>query len=214
MSKKQFFTWPLLPVLSLFVFPLWGFEEIGKVSEPLPEMAKPDFASFGSRYYYHNNVDSSDNPKGEAYIDVVIGDDETQTLTASNGCTWTRSERYAPASTWENCGGNSGSQGIVKRKGDIWPLKLKRKFSYTVKNGKNNRGATWSDYVKCKVKGAVRVKTLTGEHDTYKLVCAGKYNTKTWYVSPEVGHEVAYKRKHKRRGVESDQEWLRWGDTE
>ena len=206
--------WGIFLSLSLISSITYSFEEIGKVSEPLPEMTKPTFASFGSRYYYHNNVDSSDNPLGEAHVDLVINDDETMTLTASSGCTWKRSDRYAPASYWENCGGNSGSQGIVKRKGDIWPLKLKRKFSYTVKNGQNNRGATWSDYVRCKVKGAVRVKTQTGEYDTYKLVCSGKYNTKTWYIAPELGHEVAYKRVHKRRGLESDQDWLRWGEAQ
>ena len=38
--------------------------------------------------------------------------------------------------------------------------------------------------------------TLGGEYDTWKIECRDKNNKRTYYISPELGHPVAFKRKH------------------
>ena len=59
-------------------------------------------------------------------------------------------------------------------------------------------GKPWSSARKCEVKGQERIKIPAGEYDTYKLFCKDTWNERTYWVSPELGYEVAFKRKHKR----------------
>ncbi|MFT5115858.1 MAG: hypothetical protein ACI8P9_005213 [Parasphingorhabdus sp.] len=196
-----------LVVMSLLFIPavMHGFDEIGKPASSMAPMNEPEKRPVGSKYFFQDNLDGG----SEKYSTLTVREGELVTFEDSAGSMYTRDSWFAPSMTWENCDGNSGSQ-TPKLKRDIWPLSKGTKFKYNVKNGSSSNENNWSDYVTCRVKTEVRVRTVSGEFDTYKLVCAGKWTTRIRYVSPEAGTTVAYQRIHKNRGKQSDTEWIRF----
>lgn len=166
-----------------------AFEELGKVElAPMAEPTKP--LNVGDEWHWIRN--------GKPYSDSVTAVDGGQ-YSAKNslGCSWTNlNYRFAPSLVWENCNGSSGTQKITKAKGSPWPLQHKHKFKYSF-TGKNAKGDTWKAQRACKVKKQVRVKVPAGEFDTFKVVCSDPWSVRTWWVSPEYGGTVAWKRDHK-----------------
>lgn len=125
---------------------------------------------------------------------IIAVDGDTYSAEDSLGCKWASLVHgFAPSSSWENCSGSTGTQTITKVKGSPWPLKAKTKFKYYFR-GKNAKEESWTGQRTCKVKGQVRVKVPAGEYDTFKLVCKDKWNSRTWWISPELGSTVAWKR--------------------
>lgn len=166
-----------------------GFDEM-KVSSELPPMEKPATVEVG--YEWHTVK------KGKNIVDKVVSvDGDTVTWEDSEGCRWTEKDMsFGPSTAWSNCSPwDDGTQKVSSVKGEIWPLKKKNKIKYSF-SGKDITGATWSEKRSCKVKKQVRVKVPAGEYDTYKVVCSQPGNTRTWWISPELGKTVAFKNKH------------------
>ena len=53
-----------------------------------------------------------------------------------------------------------------------------------------------------------RIRIVSGEYDTYKLVCKERFGTRTWWLSPKVGTAVVYEHRP-RRGAMIRQEFTR-----
>jgi len=166
--------------------------EEGSVSQPLSPASKLADEVVGLESHWTRD--------GEPYIAKTVSvDDEKYSVEGSNGCNYTNTQfDFAPTLNWENCNGKSGSQTITKTKGSPWPMQLKNKFSYNFK-GKYTNGDSLSGRRTCKVKEQVRVTVPAGEFDTYKVVCADSWSTRTWWIAPELngGTTVAFKRRHK-----------------
>ena len=47
---------------------------------------------------------------------------------------------------------------------------------------------------------AVKIKTVSGIHDTFKVICEERWGTRTWWLSPTVGTAVAYEQETRRNG--------------
>ena len=118
-----------------------------------------------------------------------------------DGCSYSNKDWFGPSLTYENCGGESGSQQYTKD-GDIWPLAVGKTEKYAVKgsNGKD----TWETTRRCEVRSTVAVVIGEKQLPSYEVVCTDKWNTRTWYVSPELGQTVKYKRYSNSRGVVAD----------
>jgi hypothetical protein len=87
----------------------------------------------------------------------------------------------------------------VKIKGELFPLAKGNKVVFNVQGEttQDSWTGTWKDRRVCKVKGKYRVKTVSGEHDTWKILCKGNYDKRTVYYSPALGLSVVTERKHK-----------------
>lgn len=107
----------------------------------------------------------------------------------SDGCQWTKipDTWFSPSIAWENCGGSDGTV-TVRPKGDAWPMQVGKKWSFDVDGG------DWRYQRTCEVEDAVRVRIALGEYDTFKTVCDDKWNTRTYYYSPEIDKSVFFER--------------------
>lgn len=121
---------------------------------------------------------------------------------ASKGCSWVNDGWFAPAESFENCRGNSGTQKISKE-GDIWPLAVGKTVSYKV-TGENDKGNNWKTTRRCEVKDAVMVSIQEKPYAAYEVICKDSWSTAKWYVSPDLKRVIKYNRRHKDRGLESD----------
>ncbi len=93
-----------------------------------------------------------------------------------------------------------GTQKVALTQGDPYPLRIGSTWSYSL-SGQNNRGNIWDGTLRCEVESMVRITTILGEHDTFKVVCRDRWATSTSYVSPELNRTVRYVRKHNTRGT-------------
>lgn len=113
---------------------------------------------------------------------------------------------FAPIVARENCG--EGPLSSLTQEfwieGTVFPMKKGQKWRFytqnlTDKDGKvNSRKQTH----RCRVKDEVRVRTVAGEFDTFKVICDPTFEVRTYYYSPEIGHVVAM-RQEKPRGTET-----------
>ena len=162
-------------------------EEIGPVSAPLGPMAKPELR-VGDTALWRTK-------KGEEWTRTVVEvDAKSATFEESDGCTFTRQhEVFAETEEWSNCG-SDGSGTFSLTKGEIWPLKAGKKWWHKFV-GKTVKGKKWKYKKVCTVKEEVRVSVPAGEFDTYHVVCnTGNNIKKHYYVSPDIGKNVMYKR--------------------
>ena len=178
-----------------------AFEEIGKVQTALQPMDKPELV-VGQKWHYFSNDKGKDG-----YEELLTVGDGMLTFRDSDGCQWQEisDHDFSPSVQWENCEPYPNGTQKTKLKGSIWPLQKGTKFSYSVK-GKYHNGDTWSTRRACKVKKEVRISTVSGEYDTFKVVCRDDWSTRTYYMSPELKSWVVFKRTHaeksKRRELE------------
>ena len=180
-------------ILGSLVAPASAFEVLGKVTLEPMDLPSPRPLAVGDELHWLKD--------GKSHILTIDSRDEennTSTFTNSDGCSWTTlTYQFAPSFSWNNCAGSSGTQKITKTKGTPWPLSVKTNFRYSFRGKRSDGGKPWTSTRKCKVTAQERVKVPAGEFDTYKVVCSEKWNTRIWWVSPELGHGVAFQRKHK-----------------
>ena len=120
---------------------------------------------------------------------------DVETWKGNDGCEWSWFGTFSPSLKWSSCTGADGKQEITPLKGKIWPMVVGNTFEY------GYSGPTWMGTRKCTVKAQVWVKTGTGEHDTFKIVCKDNVSVKTWYRSPKLGITVIYIQDHNTRGT-------------
>lgn len=171
--------------------------EEGKVSKELAPMPEPErpvgLTGHGIR-----------DGKEEVVWTITGKGNGTVSWKDNHGCSYTNTGSLTLSTKWTNCNDGSGTQEVVL-KGEIWPLKVGKKWQWKYK-GKNDQGETWSGVRKCKVKKQVRIKTMFGEYDTYKLVCTDSWATRTWWMSPE-GHGPVRWQKRTKDGALTVQEY-------
>ena len=125
----------------------------------------------------------SDKPVGYKWVGLKDGDPWTATLISkkgdvetwkgNDGCEWSWFGTFSPSLKWSSCTGADGKQEITPLKGKIWPVVVGNTFEY------GYSGPTWMGTRKCTVKAQVRVKTGTGERDTFKILCKAKSFART-----------------------------------
>lgn len=161
-------------------------DEVGPVSSPLDPMTRPAM--------HVGDKETWRDKKGTEWNRTVVSIDETTvTFEGRDGCTATRRhEVFAQWEKWTNCP-SSGSGTTSLTKGEIWPLETGKKWRYKY-SGKNDKGRRWKGKERCKVKDQIRVKVPAGEFDTYHVVCNTDRIKRHYYISPEIGKNVMYKR--------------------
>lgn len=168
-----------------------ALEEL-EILDPAGEMAGPDKRAIGWEWHY---IDQNGKP---GYMRKTAGDDSVASYSRSDGCEWTRTTHgFAPASIWNNCP-SSGKSEVKFNDDVIWPLKVGQKFSYKISGTSSFLSFNWSGRRNCEIPYRVRIKTVTGEYDSFKVVCSERWGTRTWWLSPEVGTAVAYQQKTSR----------------
>jgi hypothetical protein len=123
---------------------------------------------------------------------------ETETWTTTSGCRYVVARTgFAPPLEFSDCEGNTGSHTVKLLSGTPYPLALGGKWAYSY-SGQNAKGNKWTGRRDCSVQAAMRVKTVSGEHDTYKVVCddnQGDFKAShTYYVSPALQTTVIQER--------------------
>jgi len=203
---------PIASVLSACVSTAPLVEEIAVVSE-LPPMEKPGINP-------KTRVVEFDNRNGnERYYDILALDSNGNHNGENNdGCKWLNSgDHVSPALSWDDCSTdpewNSGKNINQKKTGEIWPLAVGKKvtYSYTQVNAQGqNKGSTSR---KCEVVEQVNITTALGNMDTYKVSCfrrKGDWSkTRIFYFSPEHEYAVKYLERSSSEGVERDRELVR-----
>ena len=181
-------------VMTMFgLAPAQAFEELNaKVS--LPPMAKPPVRPVGYKWI------GLKNGEDDYALTKIAENGGLEDWKLLDGCTFTRpaGELFATEVKYRSCSGLDGTQD-VKPNGEAWPLEVGKTWSEDY-SGMNLAGRRWSSTNKCSVEAQVRVKVKAGEFDTYKVVCKDTWNTRTRYVSPELGVHVYYVREHSTRG--------------
>ncbi|MEM7059880.1 MAG: hypothetical protein AAF557_20045 [Pseudomonadota bacterium] len=111
----------------------------------------------------------------------------------SKGCSYTQEAGFAPTQKWTNCTPfDDGTQNSTKN-GAIFPLAVGNSVSYAV-TGSNVKGNDWSTTRNCSVKGTARVTVPAGTFDTYHVNCSDDWTSRDYYVSPELGTSVLFRR--------------------
>lgn len=190
--KRKHLLVPLTLTLITFSAPVLAYEVIGKAElEPMAKPTNPSFVAGTKRHWLRD---------GEESITTIVSlDGDTYSGNRSiDECSWVEMtyEFAAPSLSWKNCNGTSGTQTITKTKGSPWPLHSKSKFEYKFRGSYHDGSKPWVSTRKCKVKAQERVSVPAGEFDTYKLECKDKWNKRTYWFSPDLGHSVLFKRKH------------------
>ena len=124
-------------------------------------------------------------------------DSEKYRIRDSEGCSWTRmTGMFAPPLKYYDCyQERSATEEIIGTMGNPWPLSETTEFQYEF-TGKYDDGFG-EEWRYCKVDQQVRVKVPAGEFDTFKLVCEDDWNRLTYWISPHLGHHVAFRHKNK-----------------
>lgn len=152
-------------------------------------MPGPDQRNIGWEWHY---LDQKGEP---GFMRKVAATPTTASYIRSDGCEWTRPVRgFAPASIWTNCP-SSGKSKVEFTGGDIWPIRDGNRFKYSIRGTSSLFGSSWGSERACEVKYSVRIKTVSGEYDTHKLVCEERWGTRSWWLAPSIGTAVAYQQK-------------------
>lgn len=142
----------------------------------------------------------------ETITTVTLAKPGVYRFETSNGCTGTAlaSDRFAPTLTWNKCGDNpnwnTGSSTIKTKTGELWPLKVGNKVSYSL-TAKSHTGRSSDNVRDCEVTGTVNVTAVGKAYDAYKVVCNDRFNRRTFYYAPSVESVVLEERYQKRRNV-------------
>ncbi len=181
--------------LSMVLLPCFAhaLEELNPIDN-LPPMAGPDKRNIGWEWHF---VDEKGKP---GFMRKVGGDDEVASYIRSDGCEWTRTTRgFAPATVWSTCP-STGKSTVKVLSDSLWPLKVGNTITYQVNGNSSLIGRAWSSKRSCEVVGAVKIKTVAGIYDTFKVICKERWGTRTWWLAPSVGTAVAYQQKTRRDG--------------
>lgn len=173
-----------------------ALEELGSIDIAEP-MDGPGTRALGWQWHY---VDQDGNM---GFMEkVASGADsrgnELASYVRTDGCEWTRQVKgLAPAIEWKNCP-STGKAKVDFVSGTIWPLMVGNSFSYSVKGQSSLLARAWGTRRKCTVTDTVRVRIVSGDYDTYKVVCNERFGTRTWWFAPKVGTAIAYLHKPSR----------------
>lgn len=166
--------------------------------EPLTDLAPmpgPDKRNVGWEWHY---LDQKGKP---GFMRKVAGDDSVASYERSDGCQWTRTTRgFAPATVWSNCP-SSGKSSVEVLSDSLWPLQVGNKINYQMKGSSSLITRAWSSKRSCEVVGALKIETVSGIYDTFKVICKERWGTRTWWLAPSVGTAVAYQQKTRRNGT-------------
>lgn len=185
----------LIFIFSLLLLPHFAhaLEELGPAGNLAP-MAGPDKRNIGWEWHF---IDEKGKP---GFMRKVAGDDEVASYVRSDGCEWTRTTRgFAPATDWSTCP-STGKSTVTVLDDSLWPLQVGNKITYQVRGNSSLIGRAWSSKRSCEVVDTVKVETVGGVYDTYKVICKERWGSRTWWLSPEVGTAVAYQQKTRRDG--------------
>lgn len=182
---KRFF---VITVYLFFCSSSHALDELTRLDE-LASMPGPDQRNFGWEWHY---IDQNGKT---GFMRKVAGTPTTASYSRTDGCEWVRPIRgFAPATIWSNC--PSSGKSIVKFiEGDIWPIQVGNQFKYSITGSSSLLGSGWRSKRECEIVYSVRVKTVSGEYDTHKLVCEERWGTRSWLLAPSVGTAVAYQQK-------------------
>lgn len=130
--------------------------------------------------------------------------DQGSVWAGSNGCTYTQTNdnTFAPSVKFEGCSGNTGTQTIQSKSGELFPLKVGNTASWQI-TGQGD-GNTWKTTRRCEVMETVSLTVPAGNFDAFNVICRDSWNTRTYFYAPEVGANVAFVRMHKNRGKQAD----------
>jgi len=121
--------------------------------------------------------------------EVTSVDNDILKFTQNTGCSYTRgTDMFGPETSFENCGGHSGGSAIIETKGQLWPLQVGNRQSWTYQSNDATSSATQTR--KCIVEGQERVTVPAGQFDAYKIVCKSKNQTRTSYYAPSAKSNV------------------------
>lgn len=179
----------------------------------LAPMPKPD-VHVGDEWHGLKN--------GKQYVSTVIAvDGDEVTYRELDGCEYTISDTthdwgFALSSDWRGCPSfDDGSQKITSVRGTIWPLQVGNQVTYDFE-GTSLDGNSWKGMRTCSVEEAVRIRTVSGEHDAFKLACdtvdlvSNKiWSTRTSYISPTIASSVYHMRQYKRDNQTIEWEMMR-----
>lgn len=130
---------------------------------------------------------------GEYNVVVTSFNGGVATVESSKGCTYSQEAGFAPSQTWSNCTPfDDGKQSNTKT-GSIYPLAVGNTESYAVA-GSNVKGDDWKTTRNCSVKGTARVTVPAGTFDTYHVNCKDEWTSRDFYMSPELGTSVLFRR--------------------
>jgi len=171
--------------------------ELGKPAAPLPAAPAPAEDKQGYKWVFSKDGE-------EQSAEVILAEADSITVQQSVGCKYTdplsknNLRDLVPSVAWENCTNGGAGYAEVNIDGELFPLALGNKVVYTVKGTSTagNWTGDWSQRRVCKVDDQVRIQTLAGEFDTWKIMCKDKNNKRTYYYSPDQERIVALKRKN------------------
>ncbi|MEM7563127.1 MAG: hypothetical protein AAF353_08780 [Pseudomonadota bacterium] len=171
-----------------------ALEELYRL-EVLKEITKRDHRPIGWEWHY---IDQDGKP---GLMRKTAATENTASYQRSDGCEWTRQTRgFAPATVWSDCP-SSGQASVEFLDGQIWPLRIGNRFRYQMHGKSSMLSFKWSSKRSCEVIYAVRIKTVSGEYDTFRLECQERWGTRSWWLSPKVGTAVAYQQKTNRNDI-------------
>jgi len=181
----------LLLALPLQLLALTEIEPLDTL-EPIPG---PDKRNIGWEWHF---VDQDGKP---GHMRKVAGDDSVASYERTDGCAWTRSTSgFAPATKWSDCP-STGTSSVEILSNTLWPLKVGSSIVYRVKGNSSFIGRAWSSKRSCSVTKAVKIEIVSGQYDTFKVVCKERWGTRSWWLSPSVGTAVAYQQQTRRTGL-------------
>ncbi len=171
-----------------------ALEELEPLDNLAP-MAGPDKRRIGWEWHFNDE-------KGKpGFMRKIAGDDAVARYERSDGCQWTRSTRgFAPATLWSNCP-SSGESSVEMISDSLWPLAIGNKIVYQINGTSSLFAKAWGSKRSCEVVGAVKIRTVSGIYDTFKVVCTERWGTRSWWLAPSVGTAVAYRQKTRHDGL-------------
>ena len=178
-------------------------EEMATATELAP-MARPEINVGDKRY-------SLKDGETEVVTTAVAVNDDGVKFSSSLGCEWTEiGWGFAPSTQWSNCSPwKDGTQKITATRGDLWPLKVGNEVSYDL-TGTDTGGDSWKTTRNCKVEKQARITTVSGEYDTFKVVCRDEWTNRTWYMSPDAKTDVEFVRTRKRQNQTNKWEFMKF----
>ena len=155
----------------------------------------------------------------ERYHDTPeVRDDGTYIGINNEGCSYEAfGDFVSPALAWEKCGSNpkwnSGENRNMVKTGEIWPLQIGNKVSYTYTQANALGEEVGTPTITCEVIDTLNIDVPAGNYKTFQVDCnrteKNWSRTATYYFSPELGREIKYVNVHSANGVEQDFEFIR-----
>jgi len=121
--------------------------------------------------------------------EIISIDTNVLKFSLDSGCVYTRhAGMFGPEISFENCGGRSDEINILETNGQLWPLEVGKRQSWTYRSIKSSSEATQTR--ECAVEAQERVTVPAGQFDTYKIVCKSGNQNRTSYYAPSMKSTV------------------------